>query len=113
MVIEFLHVRSELKESYDREMLEEMGQTLPFENQDDYVTTMSMNIKDVVLFCAGHIYYNDQRLDCVYVVTKDTSNIALLCKYKDFKLLYELVHKIEIPNIKDAIEKLKLVSHDN
>ena len=98
MVVEFDCVRCSNKEMYDRDVAEDKKlYDVPFEHSDDYLGKISVDMRTVVDFAQGRIYFNDEMYECIYVRTNQNEAIPnLLIPYKDFKRIYEKARNIEI-----------------
>lgn len=90
-MIEFESVRYSQKEAYEQEasrsMLGEGG--VPFENEEDYIDKISIDMRKIVGFSGGFVWYNGENLHCVYAhEKKDRQTVNLLINYEEFKKLF-------------------------
>lgn len=101
MLVEFETIRSCSKESHELNIKKETTgiASVPFEREQDYKTKMTIELDNIKDFTGGRVFFNNQRLDCVYAYNQDneiTSNI--LISYEDFKKLIETQRSIKILN---------------
>lgn len=112
MVVQFFTVRGDVKESFDKEMMEGMGSKPDFENVDDYITEAVIDMEDVMDFVSGRIYCNGDRYDCIYpTFHSGRRTIALLCSYQQFKEIFEMSNEKKI--VKHSVVKLQLKDRNN
>lgn len=90
MLVEFESVRSDLKESYDRDLKRDLtGEaSVPFECEEDYIEKITIEMNQVIEFNGGRVYLNGKRMNCTYVVTEDGISPNLLIPYEEFKRIY-------------------------
>ena len=100
MIIEFESIRYSLKEDYEKEASKAIvgDSGVSFENEHDYIAKIAIDIKKIVGFSGGHVWYNGDQLDCVYAHEKDNiQSVNLLIKYEDFKKLFVKVNEKVTP----------------
>ena len=97
MLVEFRTVRGNLKENSKKEKDSIMGMPVEFDGEHDYITTIVIELNNIVGFNGGKTYFNGKELDCVYISDKDGNDWPnLLITYDFFKELYELNHEVVI-----------------
>lgn len=89
-MVEFDTVHSSHMEARERDLQAELhgNASVPFHHEDDYLSTIVIEMDNVVDFRAGKVWMNNDELDCVYArVSQDyeewTQN--LLISMEDFK----------------------------
>ena len=113
MLIEFKTVRASSKEQFEKEQLSEMGSmnNKEFFNTEDYITSLFVEMDDVVDFTVGRTYYNDKMYECVYIRFADESiGPNVLVKGEDFKRILENIRGCKI---KTASEILNQLNNEN
>lgn len=114
MLIEFKTVRASSKESFEKEQLSEMGGALgnkEFFNTEDYITSIFVEMNDVVDFTVGRTYHNNQLYECVYIrFTDENISPNVLIKGEDFKRILESIRGCKI---KTASEILNQLNNEN
>lgn len=98
MIVEFKHVRSSTKESHEKAILIDLNgsNSVPFENEFDYIASYFLELDDVIDFVGGKIQYNEQELECVYIRLSEEYTCNILFSPEDFKLLLEKTRNIKI-----------------
>ena len=110
MIIEFKTVRASSKEEFEKEKLSEMGTSFinkEYFNKEDYITSIFIEIDDVVDFTVGRTYHNSQVHECVYIRFNEqdiSSNI--LIKGEDFKRILESVRGCKIKTASEILNQL-------
>ena len=113
MIVEFKTVRASSKEQFEKEQLSEMGgmNNKEFFNTEDYITSLFVEMDDVVDFTVGRIYYNDKMCECVYIrFTDENISPNVLIKGEDFKRILENIRGCKI---KTASEILNQLNNEN
>jgi hypothetical protein len=113
MIVEFKTVRASSKEQFEKEQVSEMGgkNFKEFFNTEDYITSLFIEIDNVVDFTVGRTYYNDKMYECIYIRFKDESiSPNVLIKGKDFKRILENIRGCKI---KTASEILNQLNNEN
>lgn len=95
-IVQFLTVRGNLQESYERDKLVDMGHTPEFACTQDYMTPIVIDMDNVIDYCLGKTYLNGQELDCVYPNIFGQTSPPLLCSPEVFKKIYEESRNIKI-----------------
>jgi hypothetical protein len=96
MIVEFETVHSDLEESYQRGVTEELQGIahVPFAHENDYITNITIEMSNVIDFKGGKVWFNGEPRDCVYVKSAIDEGYYwsqnLLMSYQDFKKLFEL-----------------------
>jgi hypothetical protein len=98
MLIEFDTVRSSSKESFEKQKLTEVApSSVPFENENDYVSTIVVDMNTVIDFVGARIYLNSEYKECVYCRTSgDEALPNILINSSDFKRVFEYAKGIKI-----------------
>lgn len=104
MLIEFKTVRCSSEEQWEKEnVLEEPG----FHNTKDYITTMTVEMEDVVDYTGGRTYYNGKTIECVYPRFRDEfqGSVNLLVTADEFKRILEKTRNIRIQSAAELLNK--------
>lgn len=113
MIVEFKTVRGSSKESFEKEQASEIGGTSSkeFFNTEDYITSIFVEMDDIVDFTVGRTYYNDTMYECVYIrFTDENISPNVLVKGEDFKRILESIRGCKI---KTASEILNQLNNEN
>ena len=113
MIVEFKTVRASSKEQFEKEQLSEMSgmNNKEFFNTEDYITSLFVEMDDVVDFTVGRTYHNDKMYECVYIRFADESiGPNVLVKGEDFKRILENIRGCKI---KTASEILNQLNNEN
>ena len=113
MIVEFKTVRASSKEEFEKEQLSEMGgmNNKEFFNTEDYITSLFVEMDDVVDFTVGRTYHNTQLYECVYIrFTDESIGPNVLVKGEDFKRILENIRGYKI---KTASEILNQLNNEN
>ena len=113
MIVEFKTVRASSKEEFEKEQLSEMGgmNNKEFFNTEDYITSLFVEMDDVVDFTVGRTYHNTQLYECVYIrFTDENIGPNVLVKGEDFKRILENIRGCKI---KTASEILNQLNNEN
>lgn len=95
-IVEFMTIRGNLEESYERNRLMEMGQTPEFACKHDYMTTIVIDMDNVIDYSVGKTYLNGQELEAVYPNMYGMESPPLLCSPEVFKKIYEESRNLKI-----------------
>lgn len=94
MLVEFLTVRSSLKESYEKDVAVDINgiNSVPFENEEDYLAPITIDMTDIQEFVSGKTYLNGEEKDCIYALRYNGEGMtpALLTSYEEFKVIFKL-----------------------
>jgi hypothetical protein len=112
MIVEFKTVRGSSKEVFEKEQTSELGiANKEFFNTEDYITSIFIEMDDVVDFTVGRTYYNSEMYECVYIRFADESiGPNVLVKGEDFKRILENIRGCKI---KTASEILNQLNNEN
>jgi len=113
MIVEFKTVRASSKEQFEKEQISEIGgmNSKEFFNTEDYITSIFVEMDDVVDFTVGRTYYNDKMYECVYIrFTDESIGPNVLVKGEDFKRILESIRGCKI---KTASEILNQLNNEN
>lgn len=108
MLVEFLTICTNERESYEKQLLNEKyaNMELPqkFFNEEDIVTKRVIDMKTVVDFREGRNYLNDELVECVYVrhdpMYEMWSSVVLI-SYTEFKKIFQTANKVGILSYED------------
>lgn len=104
MLVEFTTLRSDLKESYNREVQANLTGQVPFEREEDYLSVLTLNMKDVKDFVKGKAYYNGQVKEAVYARADDHFySDAILIDYELFKAIWEKANGEKVYKPEDVL----------
>ena len=111
MQIEFKTVQSWWKEQHEKDLNRKLNgdASVPFENEEDIITKITVDFDDIKTFEQGVVYHNDVVKDCVYVTydKKDESTRNLLVHFDDFKFIYEKVTGKKILTAQEILNEQK------
>jgi len=91
-LIEFDFSKECEKEMHEKALKEELhgAMSVNFENEEDYITKLIIDIDDVISFVGGKVWYNDMEINGTYVKFTDRSwSGALLISVENFKQIFE------------------------
>lgn len=110
MIVEFKTVRASSKEAFEKENLSEMGTAFTnkeFFNKEDYITSIFIEMDDVVDFTVGRTYHNSQIHECIYIrFTEEDVSPNVLIKGEDFKRILESVRGCKIKTASEILNQL-------
>ena len=108
MIIEFQTVRASSKEAFEKEKYSELGTAnTEFYNTEDYITSIFLEMNDVVDFTVGRTYFNSQILECIYVrLVEENISPNILVKGEDFKRILESIRGCKIENASQILNRL-------
>lgn len=105
MIVEFKSVRYDSKEAYEKMLSEEISgiSSIPFENEDDYVSYITVDMSTVIDFAEGRVHLNGEELQCVYVNTSENNSIPnLLISYAEFKNVFQRTTKERVYSVEEV-----------
>ena len=109
MLVEFKSVQAWWKEQYQKDIDRDLKgrASVPFENKEDVIMSITIEMDEVMEFEEGIVFHNDTPHPCVYVTSRDREYTSrnLLIDYDDFKILFEKAKGVKIVNYKELISE--------
>lgn len=108
MIIEFKTVRASAKEAFEKNKLSETGMVnQEYYNEEDYITSIFIEIDDVVDFTVGKVYHNSEVHECVYIrFVEENVSTNVLINGEDFKRILESVRGCKIKTASQILNQL-------
>lgn len=108
MIVEFNHVRNSSREQYQKDIKREVSgeMSVTFENEEDYISKLYIEMDDVVDFVVGKCFWNEEELECVYVrLSSEEWTPNVLLSGEKFKRLLEKLRNIKIKSADEILNE--------
>lgn len=106
MVVEFKTVRQNAQEVFEREQTIELHgiHSIEFGNQKDYITSIFVEMDDVIDFTGGRAYHNQEFKECVYLRLNDDQHTPnILMSIEEFKKIFEETRNCKIKTAEEIL----------
>lgn len=114
MIVEFKTVRASSLEQYEKSKdMELQGKDihLEFFNTQDYITSIFVEMDDIIDFTVGKAYCNSEVFECIYIrFTEENISPNILIKGEEFKRILEHTRNMKI---KTSDEILNIIHNEN
>lgn len=108
MLVEFNTVKSSHKEMYEKELERKLTgeRSVPYTNEKDYLCSITIDMDTVIDFEEGTVYYNEQKVSCVYAkLTDETTTRNLFIEYDLFKKIFEEAKGVKVKTVNEILNK--------